>query len=177
MMQVVIGDGPRYGEVVEVFSTPDGLLPMAITLVDPLRPVLSGGERPLRDRPATASRYRLADLDDARSLPIFRVIHVGRRLVDVDDRSRCPLAPECESCGSTANLSVSTEDVGPLGAGCFTLCDDCGGPIPRLPVLAGLPEWARRAQAHCRHLGDIGLDEMSAARWPDSATGQQWWPE
>jgi hypothetical protein len=45
-------------------------------------------------------------------------------MVNLDDTRRCPVAPECESCGRLDELAVVTADTS-AGMLCVTLCDAC----------------------------------------------------
>jgi hypothetical protein len=40
-------------------------------------------------------------------------------MVNLDDTRRCPVEPECESCGRLDELAVVTEDT-PVGVICMT---------------------------------------------------------
>jgi hypothetical protein len=62
----------------------------------------------------------------------------------------CPLAAECESCGTHGDLAVLEADT-PLGVICLTLCDACAdaGRTPRLSCVAA----ALRALEHGTHIG------------------------
>jgi hypothetical protein len=56
-------------------------------------------------------------------------------MVNLDDTRRCPVEPECESCGRLDELAVVTEDT-PVGVICMTVCDACEL-IAVVPVLSG----------------------------------------
>jgi hypothetical protein len=75
-------------------------------------------------------------------------------MVDLDDTRRCPVGPECESCGRRDELAVLTWDA-PVGVLCMTLCDVCeiGGV---LPIFSPAEETARVLE-HGQHVGvDVG---------------------
>lgn len=77
--------------------------------------------------------------------------------MDLDDTSRCPLAPECAGCGAAAGLRVWTAGARTLGVFCTTLCEACElAPPARRSTLAVL----ELVGAHCGHLG-IDLDQMA----------------
>ena len=71
-------------------------------------------------------------------------------MVNLDDTSRCPVGPECESCGRTDELAVSTVDA-PAGVLCMTVCDACEL-IAVVPVLSPGEE-ATRVREHGAHVG------------------------
>ena len=71
-------------------------------------------------------------------------------MVNLDDTSRCPVGPECESCGGTDELAVSTADT-PAGVICMTVCDACEL-IAVHPVLSPAEE-ATRVREHGAHVG------------------------
>jgi hypothetical protein len=76
-------------------------------------------------------------------------------MVNLDDTRRCPVGPECESCGRLDELAVSTADT-PVGVLCMTICDACEL-IAVAPVLSPAEE-ATRVREHGEHLGvDVGL--------------------
>lgn len=62
----------------------------------------------------------------------------------------CPLAAECESCGTRGDLDLMEADT-PLGVICLTLCEACAdaGRTPRLSC----PAAAIRALEHATHTG------------------------
>jgi hypothetical protein len=70
--------------------------------------------------------------------------------VNLDDTSRCPVGPECERCGRTDELAVSTADTS-AGVTCMTLCDACEL-IAVHPVLSPAEE-AIRVREHGAHVG------------------------
>jgi hypothetical protein len=80
--------------------------------------------------------------------------------VNPDDTSRCPVGPECESCGRTDELAVSTADT-PAGVICMTVCDACeliaGAPGPQ-PSRGDHP----RARARCARGVEVG---STSAGW------------
>jgi hypothetical protein len=76
-------------------------------------------------------------------------------MVNLDDTSRCPVAPECEGCGRLDELAVLTAEM-PAGMLCVTLCDDCEV-LGVLPILSPAEETARVLE-HAQHVGvDVDL--------------------
>jgi hypothetical protein len=71
-------------------------------------------------------------------------------MVYLDDTRRCPVGPECESCGRLDELAVVTEDT-PVGVLCMTLCDPCEV-AGVLPILSPAEETARVLE-HGEHVG------------------------
>ena len=71
-------------------------------------------------------------------------------MVNLDDTRRCPVGPECESCGRLDELAVSTADT-PVGVLCMTICDACEL-IAVAPVLSPAEE-AIRVREHGAHVG------------------------
>jgi hypothetical protein len=71
-------------------------------------------------------------------------------VVNLDDTSRCPVGPECESCGRLDELAVLTGDT-PEGVLCMTLCDACEV-AGVLPILSPEAE-AARVLEHAEHVG------------------------
>ena len=78
-------------------------------------------------------------------------------MVNLDDTSRCPVGPGCESCGHLDELVVSTADT-PVGVLCMTLCETCEL-AGILPVFSPAEESARVLE-HGEHLG-IDVDQMA----------------
>ncbi len=78
-------------------------------------------------------------------------------MVYLDDTSRCPVGPGCESCGHLDELVVSTADT-PVGVLCMTLCETCEL-AGMLPVFSPAEESARVLE-HGEHLG-IDVDQMA----------------
>jgi uncharacterized Zn finger protein len=75
-------------------------------------------------------------------------------MVNLDDTTRCPVGPACESCGHTDELAVSTADT-PAGVICMTVCDACGL-LAVHPVLSPAEE-TTRVREHGAHVGvDLG---------------------
>lgn len=60
-------------------------------------------------------------------------------MLDLDDTSRCPVGPECETCGRLDELAVSTAET-PEGMLCTTLCDVCEGHRGAPDLRAGVAE-------------------------------------
>jgi hypothetical protein len=80
--------------------------------------------------------------------------------LDIDDTSRCPVAPQCATCNGTTDVDVCTIAT-PVGVCCMTLCSACAD-SGRLP---SFPSWSaavRTVAEHCEHLG-CDVDEMAAA--------------
>jgi hypothetical protein len=71
-------------------------------------------------------------------------------MVNLDDTRRCPVGPECESCGRTDELAVATADTA-AGVLCMTVCDACEL-IAVQPILSPAEE-AARVLAHGQHVG------------------------
>jgi hypothetical protein len=71
-------------------------------------------------------------------------------MVNLDDTRRCPVGPECESCGHLDELAVVTWDA-PVGVLCMTVCDACEL-IEVVPVLSPAEE-AARVREHAQHVG------------------------
>ena len=71
-------------------------------------------------------------------------------MVNLDETLRCPVGPECESCGRLDELAVSTADT-PVGVICMTVCDACEL-IEVVPVLSPAEE-AARVLEHAEHAG------------------------
>ena len=78
-------------------------------------------------------------------------------VMNLDDTTRCPVGPECESCGRTDELAVSTADT-PAGVLCMTLCDACEV-TGVLPILSPAEETARVLE-HGQHVG-VDVDQMT----------------
>jgi hypothetical protein len=78
-------------------------------------------------------------------------------MLNLDDTSRCPVGPECESCGRLDELAVSTGDTS-VGVLCMTLCDTCEV-AGVLPIFSSEAE-ATRVLEHGEHLG-IDLGQMA----------------
>jgi hypothetical protein len=78
-------------------------------------------------------------------------------MVNLDDTRRCPIGPECESCGRLDELAVLTGDT-PAGMLCVTLCDDCEV-AGALPIFSPAEETAR-VLAHGQHVG-VEVDQMT----------------
>jgi hypothetical protein len=78
-------------------------------------------------------------------------------MVNLDDTRRCPVAPECESCGRLDELAVLTADT-PAGMLCVTLCDACEV-TGVLPIFAPAEETARVLE-HGQHVG-ADVDQMT----------------
>jgi hypothetical protein len=70
-------------------------------------------------------------------------------VMNLDDTTRCPVGPECESCGRTDELAVSTADT-PAGMICMTVGDACEL-LAVLPVLSPAEE-AIRVREHGKHV-------------------------
>ena len=81
--------------------------------------------------------------------------------IDLDDTTRCPAEPCCETCGAVDDLDVGTADT-PVGVLCLTLCGSCAeaGDLPRFPSWSAA---VRRVLVHCEHL-DVDLDQAARAR-------------
>jgi hypothetical protein len=78
-------------------------------------------------------------------------------MVNLDDTRRCPVGPECESCGRLDELAVSTQDT-PVGVLCMTVCDTCEvGDV--LPIF-GPEEETTRVLEHGKHLG-VDVDQVT----------------
>ena len=76
-------------------------------------------------------------------------------MVNLDDTRRCPVAPQCESCGRLDELAVLTADT-PAGILCVTLCGDCEV-AEVLPIFTPAEETARVLE-HGQHVGaDVDL--------------------
>jgi hypothetical protein len=71
-------------------------------------------------------------------------------MVNLDDTRRCPVGPECESCGHRDALAVLTAETS-AGMLCVTLCDDCEV-VEVLPIFSPAEETARVLE-HGQHLG------------------------
>jgi hypothetical protein len=71
-------------------------------------------------------------------------------VMNLDDTRRCPVGPECESCGRLDGLAASTVDT-PAGVLCMTVCDACEL-IEVVPVLSPAEE-AARVREHAQHVG------------------------
>jgi hypothetical protein len=71
-------------------------------------------------------------------------------MVNLDDTRRCPVGPECESCGRLDELAVLTAETS-AGMLCVTLCDDCEV-AGVLPIFSPAEETARVLE-HGQHLG------------------------
>jgi hypothetical protein len=80
-------------------------------------------------------------------------------MVNLDDTRRCPIAPECESCGRLDGLAVLTGDT-PAGILCMTLCDDCE--LAGVDPIFTPAQKTARVLAHGQHLGVDG-DPMTGA--------------
>jgi hypothetical protein len=78
-------------------------------------------------------------------------------MVNLDDTRRCPVGPECESCGRTDELAVSTADT-PAGVLCMTLCDACEV-TGVLPIFSPAEE-TTRVREHGEHLG-VDVDQIT----------------
>jgi hypothetical protein len=78
-------------------------------------------------------------------------------MVNLDDTRRCPVGPECESCGRLEELAVLTWDA-PVGVLCMTLCDVCEV-AGVLPILSPAEETARVLE-HGQHVG-VDVDQMT----------------
>jgi hypothetical protein len=78
--------------------------------------------------------------------------------IDLDDRSRCPMAKRCESCGHADDLDVATFGTR-IGVYCLTVCGTCVA-ASRFPT--GWAATAALVLRHCEHLG-LDLDQMAAA--------------
>jgi hypothetical protein len=78
-------------------------------------------------------------------------------VLDLDDRSRCPMARGCESCGQAEDLDVVTLGT-TVGVYCLTLCGTCVA-AGRFPT--GWSATAELVLRHCEHLG-LDLDQMAA---------------
>jgi hypothetical protein len=77
--------------------------------------------------------------------------------VNLDDTRRCPVAPECESCGRLDELAVLTADM-PAGILCITLCDGCEV-LGVVPILRPAEETAR-VREHGEHL-EVDVDQIT----------------
>jgi hypothetical protein len=78
-------------------------------------------------------------------------------MVNLDDTRRCPVVPECESCGRLEELVVLTGDT-PVGVLCMTLCDACEV-AGVLPIFSPAEETAR-VLAHGQHV-EVDVDQMT----------------
>lgn len=76
----------------------------------------------------------------------------------LDETDNCPVAEQCESCGSTLDLDVATADL-PVGVFCVTLCENCAV-TQLLPKIRNWSIAYDRVCDHCIHLG-IDMDEMA----------------
>jgi hypothetical protein len=98
-------------------------------------------------------------------------------MVNLDDTRRCPVGPECESCGRLDELAVVTGDT-PAGVLCMTVCDACEL-IAVAPVLSPAEETARVLE-HREHVG-VNV-APSGEEWPcltspsGSAPASRWSP-
>ena len=70
-------------------------------------------------------------------------------MVNLDDTRRCPVGPECESCGRLEELAVLTGDT-PAGIVCMTLCDDCE--VAGVDPISTPAEETARVLAHGQHV-------------------------
>jgi hypothetical protein len=70
-------------------------------------------------------------------------------MVNLDDTRRCPVAPQCESCGRLDELAVLTADTS-AGMICMTVCDDCEL-LAVVPVFSPAEEVAR-IREHSEHV-------------------------
>ena len=77
-------------------------------------------------------------------------------MVNLDDTRRCPVAPECESCGRLDELAVTTEDT-PAGVLCATLCTCELAGVP--PILSPAQQTAR-VREHGQHVG-VDVDQVT----------------
>ena len=71
-------------------------------------------------------------------------------MANPDDTSRCPVGPECESCGRLDELAMSTADT-PTGVICMTVCDACE--LLAVHVVLSPAEEATRVREHGEHVG------------------------
>jgi hypothetical protein len=71
-------------------------------------------------------------------------------VMNLDNTSRCPVGPECETCGRLDELAVTTADR-PVGVICMTVCD-AYEVLDVLPVLSPTEE-AARVREHGEHVG------------------------
>ena len=71
--------------------------------------------------------------------------------VDLDDTSRCPEGPRCESCGTEADdVAVSAVETA-VGTVCLSLCDRCA--TSDVPPPIHIATAARLVAQHLEHLG------------------------
>jgi hypothetical protein len=81
-----------------------------------------------------------------------------RIAIDLDDTSRCPVAPLCEGCGRTdAGLRAAMVETN-SGVHCRTLCSYCLS-SGRTPRIADRRTALALNIVHCQHLG-IDYDDM-----------------
>lgn len=82
---------------------------------------------------------------------------VSRSGPELDDTSRCPVGVRCERCGlESADLAVTTADLGALGVACLTMCPHCAASGVSPPVTIGTA--VRLVMQHAAHVGKTDLD-------------------
>lgn len=83
--------------------------------------------------------------------------------MDIDDTTRCPVAPECEVCFGQRGALLDVVTFGtPVGVYCATICEACEDDGLKPGRIGGWTQAVDRVLLHCAHLG-IDADQMAAA--------------